>query len=94
METLITMEKIKMMKNIRKCLTNGGLRWTHITIKYKIMKTKEELQAMSHRELVEYALEKQGDIITACDYQSRCKRLEDILSAIGIVYETYRRDQL
>lgn len=58
------------------------------------MKTKEELQTMSHRELIEYALETQADIITACDYQRRCKRLEDILSAIGIVYETYKNDQL
>ena len=56
------------------------------------MKTKEELQSMSHTTLVEYALEAQANIVTACDYQSKCRRLEDILSAIGVVYETYKRD--
>lgn len=57
------------------------------------MKTKEELQAMSHRELVEYALEAQNNIIIACSYQKRCIRLEEILSAIGIVYEAYKNEQ-
>lgn len=55
------------------------------------MKTKEELQAMSHIELVEYALEAQNNIIIACDYQRRCIRLEEIISAIGIVYEAYKK---
>lgn len=35
------------------------------------MKTKEDLQAMSHGELVEYALEAQNNIIIACDYQRK-----------------------
>lgn len=56
------------------------------------MKTKEDLQAMSHGELVEYALEAQNNIIIACDYQ-RNIRLEEILSAIGIVYEAYKNEQ-
>ena len=58
------------------------------------MKTIEELQAMEHEELVDYALNIQAGIVLAFGYQDRCKRLENILSAIGIVYETYRNDQL
>ena len=57
------------------------------------MKTKEDLQAMSHGELVEYALEAQNNIIIACDYQRKCIRLEEIFSAIGIVYEAYKNEQ-
>ena len=57
------------------------------------MKTKEDLQAMSHGELVKYALEAQNNIIIACDYQRKCIRLEEILSAIGIVYEAYKNEQ-
>ena len=55
------------------------------------MKTKEDLQAMSHGELVEYALEAQNNIIIAWDYQRKC--IEEILSAIGIVYEAYKNEQ-
>ena len=55
------------------------------------MKTKEDLQAMSHGELVEYALEAQNNIIIACDYQRKCIRLEDPSLRIQIRYWQHKR---
>ena len=56
------------------------------------MKTKEELLAMSHEELAEYAREKQAET-SMYEYVSRENaRLKEILAAVGIAYETYKRE--
>ena len=53
------------------------------------MKTKEELMAMSHEELVEYALTYQN--IT--NYQERqIERLRDLFCAVNIATECYRNE--
>lgn len=58
------------------------------------MKTKEELLAMSHEELAEYAREKQAET-SMYEYVSRENtRLKEILAAVGIAYETYKREAL
>lgn len=56
------------------------------------MKTKEELLAMSHEELIEYAIKKQGES-SLYEYLSKQNaRLKELLAAVGIVYETYKRE--
>lgn len=58
------------------------------------MKTKEELLAMSHEELAEYAREKQAET-SMYEYVSKENaRLKEILAAVGIAYETYKREVL
>ena len=58
------------------------------------MKTKEELLAMSHKELVEYASKKQSEA-SLVDYTSKQNaRLKELLAAVGIVYDTYKREIL
>lgn len=58
------------------------------------MKTIEELMAMSHEELAEYAIKKQGEA-SIYDYVSKQnERLKEILAAVGIAYETYKREIL
>ena len=58
------------------------------------MKTKEDLLAMSHEELAEYAREKQ-DETSMYEYVSKENaRLKEILAAVGIAYETYKREAL
>lgn len=58
------------------------------------MKTKEELLAMSHEELAEYAREKQAET-SMYEYVSKENaRLKEILAAVGIAYETYKREAL
>lgn len=59
-----------------------------------ITKTDEELQEMSLEELKEYAKELQSDKALLGLYQSQCERLKLILSAIGIVYETYKNEYI
>ena len=58
------------------------------------MKTKEELTAMSHEELVDYSFSQ----IDSKDwlnehYRKEIERLKELLAAIGIVYETYKREK-
>lgn len=56
------------------------------------MKTKEELLAMSHEELADYARQKQSEA-SLSDYTSKQNaRLKEILAAVGIAYETYKRE--
>jgi hypothetical protein len=58
------------------------------------MKTKEELLAMSHEELAEYASKKQSEA-SLNDYISKNNaRLKELLAAVGIVYDTYKREIL
>lgn len=58
------------------------------------MKTKEELLAMSHEELAEYAIRKQNEM-SLNDYTSKQNaRLKELLAAVGIVYDTYKREIL
>lgn len=58
------------------------------------MKTKEELLAMSHEELAEYASRKQSEA-SLNEYASKHNtRLKELLAAVGIVYETYKREIL
>lgn len=58
------------------------------------MKTKEELTAMSHEELVDYSF---GQIDSKDwlneHYRKEIERLKELLAAIGIVYETYKREK-
>lgn len=58
------------------------------------MKTKEELLAMSHEELVEYASTKQNEAFWANYVSKQNARLKELLAAIGIVYDTYKIENL
>lgn len=53
------------------------------------MKTKEELLAMSKEDLVEQL---ESEQFMSGVYEKENKRLKEILSAIGIVYETYKKE--
>lgn len=55
------------------------------------MKKKEELLAMSKEDLIKHVENEQfmSDI-----YEKENKRLREILSAIGIVYDTYRAEYI
>ena len=58
------------------------------------MKTKEELTAMSHEELVDYSfnqIESSNCLNEHC--RKEIERLKELLAAIGIVYETYKREK-
>lgn len=55
------------------------------------MKTKEELKAMSKEELVDYAIKLQSDSGMSEYYQKQNTRMRDILAAIGIIYEAYKK---
>lgn len=58
------------------------------------MKTKEELLDMSHEELASFAYSKQSEA-SLSDYNSKQNaRLKELLAAVGIVYETYKREIL
>lgn len=56
------------------------------------MKTKEELLAMSHEELAKYAEEKQNEVVLRDYLTKQNARLKEILAAVGIAYETYKRE--
>lgn len=56
------------------------------------MKTKEELLAMSHEELANYAEEKQNEVVLRYYLTKQNTRLKEILAAVGIAYETYKRE--
>lgn len=58
------------------------------------MKTKEELLAMSHEELAEYASTKQNEAPLANYVSKQNARLKELLAAVGIVYDTYKREIL
>lgn len=55
----------------------------------KTIKSKEELMAMSHEKLVEYACELQVDSQCYQMANEKNKKLNDILKAIGLVYKNY-----
>ena len=56
------------------------------------MKTKEELLAMSHEELVKYASTKQNEASWANYVSKQNARLKELLAAVGIVCDTYKRE--
>lgn len=56
------------------------------------MKTKEELEAMTHDELTMYALGVQGELFLNKAVTKERDRMREILAAVGIVYETYRTE--
>lgn len=58
------------------------------------MKTKEELLAMSHEELVEYAISQQSRAYSNEFIVKQNARLKELLAAVGIAYETYKREIL
>lgn len=59
---------------------------------------KERLEAMSKEELVAKAMELQEEVSKykiSWQYQTeKVDRLSEILSAIGIAYETYKRERV
>lgn len=57
------------------------------------MKTKEEMLAMSHEELTSYAIEVQFKAAMHDDVVKKNARMKELLAAVGIVYETYKREQ-
>lgn len=58
------------------------------------MKTKEELLAMSHEDLAEYASAKQNEAPLMSYTSKQNDRLKEILAAVGIAYETYKIENL
>ncbi len=56
------------------------------------MKTKEELLAMSHEELVEYTSIQQSKAYSYDYIVNQNARLKELLAAVGIAYETYKRE--
>lgn len=56
------------------------------------MKTKEEMLSMSHEELTNYAEEQQSKAVLYDFINKKCERLKELLAAVGIAYETYRRE--
>lgn len=59
----------------------------------RAMKTKEELLAMSHEELVNYTVEVQFKASMYDTVEQKNSRMKELLVAVGIVYETYKREQ-
>lgn len=59
----------------------------------RAMKTKEELLAMSHEELVNYTVEVQFKASMYDTVEQKNSRMKDLLAAVGIAYETYKREQ-
>lgn len=56
------------------------------------MKTKEELLAMGHEELADLATNLQMQAFLNKYTNDQNARLKEILAAIGIAYETYKRE--
>ena len=56
------------------------------------MKTKEELLAMSHEELAAYATVQQSRAYSNEFIVKQNARLKELLAAVGIVYDTYKRE--
>lgn len=59
----------------------------------RAMKTKEELLAMSHEELANYTVEVQIKASMYDAVEQKNSRMKELLAAVGIVYETYKREQ-
>lgn len=59
----------------------------------RAMKTKEELLAMSHEELVNYTVEVQFKASMYDTVEQKDSRMKELLAAVGIAYETYKREQ-
>lgn len=59
----------------------------------RAMKTKEELLAMSHEELTNYTVEVQFKASMYDAVEQKNSRMKELLAAVGIVYETYKREQ-
>ena len=59
----------------------------------RAMKTKEELLAMSHEELANYTVEDQFKASMYDAVEQKNSRMKELLAAVGIVYETYKREQ-
>lgn len=58
------------------------------------MKTKEELLAMSVEQLVSYISEREESFTSVSNYYTdKIKRLEELMAAVGIVYETFKREK-
>ena len=59
----------------------------------RAMKTKEELLAMSHEELVNYTVEVQFKASMYDTVEQKNSRMKELLAAVGIAYEAYKREQ-
>lgn len=59
----------------------------------RAMKTKEELLDMSHEELANYTVEVQFKTSMYDAVEQKNSRMKELLAAVGIVYETYKREQ-
>lgn len=59
----------------------------------RAMKTKEELLAMSHEELVNYTVEVQFKASMYDTVEQKNSRMKELMAAVGIAYETYKREQ-
>ena len=58
------------------------------------MKTKEELLTMSVEQLVSYISEREQSFMSVSNYYTdKIKRLEELMAAVGIVYETFKREK-
>jgi len=55
------------------------------------MKTKEELLSMNHEKLAEFAYKIMYEQCLMEDKTKENQRLKEILNAIGIVYESYKK---
>jgi hypothetical protein len=71
----------------------GRLKEENIISTHKSMKTKEELLAMSHEELANYTVEVQIKASMYDAVEQKNSRMKELLAAVGIVYETYKREQ-
>lgn len=58
------------------------------------MRTEHELQSMTREQLIDYArsLQLQADLLR--NEVRKNERLNELLKAVGIVYETYSRESL
>lgn len=58
------------------------------------MKTKEELLTMSVEQLVSYISEREQSFTSVSNYYTdKIKRLEELMAAVGIVYETFKHEK-
>lgn len=58
------------------------------------MKTKEELLTMSVEQLVSYISEREQSFMSVSNYYTdKIKRLEELMAAVGIVYETFKHEK-
>jgi len=57
------------------------------------MKSKEELANMSHEELLAFADSLQFKAMMYDEETVKYHRMKELLAAVGIVYETYKREK-